>query len=367
VDSKTMPQRDFYGPAAGASLRDGLRGLRRRAVRAGLVAAAEFDVWPRIRAMAANSLSVLLYHRIADPQAPDFFGLAANVSATRRGFAEQLEYLKRHYRVISLDHCIDWAAGKAALPRNAVLITFDDGYRDNLSNALPELAERHMNAVLFVATGYVAGARVFFWDWAADAFRRTQMTSAELPILGRRQWRTGSEQQRVAHEWVDAAKRLPERERLDNLQRLSVCLQVPGMGRAPAGVHLDWEEIRQLANGGFAIGAHSVTHPMLNRTRPDEAEWEMRTSRQEIEQQLSRPVTSFAYPFGGPGEFDPSHEQLLRRVGFAVGFRSTGGISFARDAQRRPFAIRRISVGLRDDLPRFAARVAGTSRLTGHA
>src|SRR4051794_18420003 len=177
------------------------QNVKRRVVRAGLVAAAQLELWPRINRLIPNSLSVLLYHRIGDPLAADFFGLTNNVSATHRGFAEQLDYLQRYYTVVGLQDCIAWATTNAPLPRNAVLITFDDGYADSLTTALPELAQRWMRAILFIATAYVGGARVYFWDWVAEAFHRTEVTTADLPLLGARQWRNGTEQRGVAIQW----------------------------------------------------------------------------------------------------------------------------------------------------------------------
>ncbi len=152
------------------------RGLLRAASRAGLLNAAARVAGPR--------LTVLAYHRIADVSDPGFDTYVSNVSASPRAFRAQLDHVRRHFDVIDLERLLAWLEGSADLPRRSLLVTFDDGYRDNFEHAYPALRERGLPAVLFVTTGFVDSGRALYWDRLARGFHRTRRSS--LPVVANR-------------------------------------------------------------------------------------------------------------------------------------------------------------------------------------
>jgi hypothetical protein len=95
-----------------------------------------------------DRLTVLAYHRIADGWDPDLAGYRPNVSASAGGFAEQLDWIGPRFTVVSLGDVLAWLDGAATLPRRPTLITFDDGYLDNLEAAAPLLAAELAASVL---------------------------------------------------------------------------------------------------------------------------------------------------------------------------------------------------------------------------
>jgi peptidoglycan/xylan/chitin deacetylase (PgdA/CDA1 family) len=345
-----------------ALMKQAAKGLRRGAIRGVLRGALATGLWRIARTVVPEGVGVLLYHRIADARDPAFYGFADNVSATRAGFARQLDYLARSHNVIDLASFEAWLVEKQPLPKNSVLITFDDGYADNVEHALPELAARGMPAVLFLATGFVGDKRSFFWDAVAEAFATAPRTAADLPLLGTRLLSTALERMQAAREWIAAAKRLPSSELRSALGRLASALDRHLDPRPPRKTHATWSEIGQLAEGGFTICPHTVHHPILSRIAITAAEQEILASRQEIEERLGYRSRTFAYPNGLEPDFGVEHEELLRKHGFVAAFRSNGGNCFAAEARARPYAIRRICVTHKDDLPRFAAKLAGISR-----
>lgn len=320
-------------------------------------------VGPRTRSLLPKNLVVLAYHRIDDPRRPNFYGSPANVSATRQAFSEQLDLLAEQYTVVGIDDVIAWRRGLIDLPGNPVLITFDDGYRDNFTNALPELTARGLPAVLFVCTGYVDGIVCFWWDWVADAFARTTRQRGALPLLGCRAWQNAEERSRLSTSWVQLAKRLPQKTLRRCLFDLATAIGEKLPECAPEDARLTWDELKVMTEQGFTLGAHTVRHPNVNRISPERAKLEITTSRAIIEQRLGIHADCFAYPFGGEDDFSECHENILEQQGFALGFRLDGGITFVREVQRRPFAVRRVCITQKDTLPRFAAKVAGASRL----
>ncbi len=337
-----------------------VRTLLRNAAQRTLRTAAKLNIPARIQRCLPANVSVLVYHRIADPSEPDFYGFADVVSATRGEFSRQLDYLRANCNVVGLDTIAACQRGDAELPPNAVLITFDDGYRDNLTAAAPELQMRNMPAVLFLTTGFADGTLCFSWDWIAEAFKTTAVRNACLPLLGNRAWHSARERAFIAAEWIAAGKRLDHCQFRRQIFALSKVLDVAPARPAPRHVRLDWAEVHKLAASGFAIGAHTATHPILSRISPERSEREIAVSCEAIKRQLGAAVKCFAYP---NGLFAEDHEAMVARQGLQLGFRAEGGIAFAREIRRRPFAIRRIGIGLKDDIPRFAAKVMGVTRL----
>jgi peptidoglycan/xylan/chitin deacetylase (PgdA/CDA1 family) len=340
------------------------RRLAKRVVAGGLSLAAWLGAWPVLRTLARDSLSILLYHRIGDPAAPRFFGLASNVSATPAAFARQLDHLARHYNVIDLATCLAWLREERQLPPRAVMITFDDGYRDILSVALPELAARRLPATLFLATDYVADARPLFWDLVAEAMRRTTLVAAELPLIGARDWSAGRPaRDAVADAFVQRALALSPEARTAAVAALGVQLAVDLPERPPPRTFVDWQDVRELERGGVTVCPHTMSHPALVTLSDAAAEHEIAGSAAQIAERLAAPRPAFAYPYGRSTDFGARDEALLARLGFAAAFRSNGGLNLAREARARPFALRRAAVFLHHDMTRFTALAAGASRL----
>jgi len=158
-------------------------------------------------------LTVLAYHRVADHQAPGFDTYRRNVSAAPEEFSRQMDYVAEHFHPVSLGRVAAALDGGPGLPRRALLVTFDDGYRDNLQAAWPILQARGIPMTLFLATDFVGGACAFPWDFAAWCFQYTARGAADLPVVGERMWATGEERERVLGSWLETLKRLPDAQR----------------------------------------------------------------------------------------------------------------------------------------------------------
>jgi peptidoglycan/xylan/chitin deacetylase (PgdA/CDA1 family) len=318
---------------------------------------------PRVLGAWPSSLAVLVYHRIDDPARPGFFGDASNVSASPERFAEQMDYVARHFDPVALEDVEAAAAGQGRLPRRAVLVTFDDGYRDVLTQALPALRARSVPATLFVATGFMGDARCFAWDGVVEMVRATRVQAAGLPWLGDRPLRTREDRASVCLDWIGEAKRHPHAAMEVALDDLAAALGVERPVVPSPGSHLTWDEIRTLRRAGVAIGAHTVTHPIMSRVPLSLARREIVDSRQRIETELGERIGSFAFPNGRSVDFSAEHEAILREEGFALGFGTRPGPTSRAEIRQRPFAVRRTCVTAKDDVARLAFKIAGLSRL----
>jgi peptidoglycan/xylan/chitin deacetylase (PgdA/CDA1 family) len=230
---------------------------------------------------------VLAYHRVATPES-DRWRLA--VSPER--FAEHIEVINDGFRPCSLAQ-LTAALEHGTKLRKAVVVTFDDGYRDNLLEAKPLLERHGVPATVFVVTGYTDTNGPFWWDGLELLARHAGWTREELEAT----WRG-----------LRVLPHAARREQVDGMLRES--------GLEPDGepTALTADEIRTLADGGLVeVGSHTVTHPSLTALTPGEQLQEITGSREFLERLLERPVESFSYPHG---EFDRTTVECVRKAGF---------------------------------------------------
>jgi peptidoglycan/xylan/chitin deacetylase (PgdA/CDA1 family) len=268
---------------------------------------------------------ILTYHRIAD-EPVDFFRLA--VSPTR--FEEQLEILRRTRHPLPLAQFVrDLVSG--TLPPNAVALTLDDGYLDNLEAGKPRLAAADVPATVFLATGFVDRPERFWWDELASLILLTRSPrSFELTVRGESmQFDFGIEPagredgtMRAAlltrrHEAVwrlrQALRLLEDEERRAIMSKIrSVFARhdcSSGLSRAMTS-----EEVRALvADGLVTVGAHTITHPVLTEIGAAACYREISGSKLACEAIIGESVASFAYPYG---DFDGRAREAVKTAGF---------------------------------------------------
>jgi peptidoglycan/xylan/chitin deacetylase (PgdA/CDA1 family) len=219
-------------------------------------------------------LRVLMYHKVND--------LPGNPLSVPVGvFDEQMAQLRElGYTVVALRDVVDYYAKASELPPRSVLITFDDGYRDNLEHAAPVLERYGYPAVLFVPIAY-----------------------------------------------LDDALPLPHEERL--------------AARGVVNSTLDWGELAELEAAGVRIESHGISHRALADLALDEAAREIVLSKLRLEDRLGRPVRSFAYVKGSEAHYKPVHLSLLRQAGYDVAFTSVSG---SNDRDTDPLRLHRYNV-----------------------
>jgi peptidoglycan/xylan/chitin deacetylase (PgdA/CDA1 family) len=321
-----------------------------------------FDV---MHALWPPRLTVLAYHRIADPQSPNFDTFKPNVSATPADFAAQMDFVHRYFKVISSGEVSSWLKSKKPLPANAALVTFDDGYRDNFEHALPVLRERNLPALIFLATDHIDSDSPFDWDLVAYCFRHTRQSEVDLPLGGRKHWHSEESRSAVMVSWLNALKQLPDEEKREAVGRLPDVLQVTVPDDAFLGLHLSWDQVRRLVAAGVDMGAHTKSHPILTRIPLAQARAEIVESKTRIEAEIEQTVTAFAYPNGLPNDFNSAIENMVQQVGYEAAFTLVPGPTLMATVRRSPMTIRRTFISHKDDLSRFAAKVMGVPRLLG--
>jgi len=205
-----------------------------------------------------RTLRVLMYHKVNDVDGNP-------VTVAPALFDEQMAQLRElGYTAVSLEDVLAHYLERVPLPPGAVLITFDDGYLDNLENALPILERHGYPAVLFVPIGF-----------------------------------------------LDERRPLPHDEHL--------------AARGIVNRTLGWGQLAELESSGVRVESHGIGHRPLADLEVDEAAREIALSKLRLEERLGRPVRAFAYVKGSEAHYRPVHLSLLKQAGYDLAFTSISG------------------------------------------
>jgi peptidoglycan/xylan/chitin deacetylase (PgdA/CDA1 family) len=296
------------------------------------------------------SLRVLFYHRVGDPLAEQVDLNPDLIAATPTAFERQIRHLVRAYHPIDAMELLAALDGRHTLPPRAVLITFDDGYRDFRDVAWPILKHYQVPAIQFIPTAYVDDPeRVFWWDAVWQILSRTDKAHVSFADGGTLP--LGSQEACLAA-WNSLARWLKS---LSPVRRSSAVAQLGfklGVQPRSTRVVLGWRELRQLAADGLAIGGHSRTHELLDQLDPAELESEVRGCRDDLNRELDRTPPLFAYP---NGNFSTAVCGAVATAGYRAAFTTLPGLNSSWTSE--PFAIRR--EGCRISLLRFAVKLLG--------
>lgn len=295
--------------------------------------------WFLQRLGAWRGLLVLNYHRIGNPACTpwdhDLW------SATTEEFDWQISYLKQHFDLIGPS---DLEYAKAHPRGRHVMISFDDGYRDNYEAAFPVLKSHGVPATFFLATGFLDEPHISWWDEIAWMIRTTTRDFLDGsgwlkdPILI-----DHLDPQVTIRKLLKIYKSLQNDRTSEFLQWLS---EETGNGRCPTRLAINqwmtWDMVREMRNLGMHFGAHTVNHPILTRIPVEKQLWEITQSRKRLEEELGEPVKIFSYPVGGPISCNTETLECLHREGFEWAFRY--GIGFRSDPFASPLQIPRLAV-----------------------
>jgi len=297
-------------------------------------------VLERLRFLAPrrwNGLVALNYHRIGDCAGSPFDRKLW--SATVDEFDRQVAFLRDHFDVV---HLKDVAALQRRGRNRHVLITFDDGYRDNYELAFPVLRRHGVPAAFFVATGFLDAPRVPWWDEIAWMVRRSGRGSLPSCAYLPAPVDLGPDRERAIEHLLRIYKGLPSRHTGAYLDWLA---DGTGSGRCDESgsrLWMSWEMVREMHAAGMAVGGHTANHAVLARMDRAGQESEITTCARRIREQLGEPMRWFAYPVGGLDAFNEQTRAVLSTAGVELAFSYYGGCR--RYDAWDPLDVRRIGV-----------------------
>ena len=288
-----------------------------------------------------DHLLVLTYHRVSpDVPWPDA------LVVTPDQFEQQVNYVKRHFRLLSGREVAEIIRSRTSFPVRSCLITFDDGWKDNYTHAFPVLQAYQAPAVIFLATGYIGTNKRFWHDRLTQLLHGVpfgeKSASAVLENLATISMEQMAQavgevphqlRQSVIAEITEAWKLIEESaveqklQQLETLQGQSATMVSPTM--------LSWEDVKAMAAGGVEFGSHTVSHALLDRLTATQLKTELLVSKETLEFHLGTPVEFVAYP---NGNYNEAVIKASQDCGYVGGFTCEVGSNCDSDP---PFTLKR--------------------------
>lgn len=301
-------------------------------------------------------LMVINYHRIGNSTMTD---LDPGVFSTdSNGLDSHIKALRRRFTFISPSEALDVVEMRVTPKEPLLLLTFDDGYRDNLTQAYPVLESNGLKAIFFVVTSYLESPQVPWWDRLARLVRaiaaRNSSTTVAMPdnrkleitpfnlqhsirqVLACFKTCNPSEQQKFEIVLIKlAGTDSPEIRTTDYPGKDSV-------GISDSDLMMTWGDVKTLHSAGMTIGAHSHTHRILSSLDKASQHDEIRSSKRILENHLNSQIDFLAFPDGKRETFNSETMREAQDAGFRAAFSFYGGTNLAGNI--RPFDIRRSSI-----------------------
>lgn len=289
-----------------------------------------------------NQVRVLTYHQIEDAHA----------------FEQQMDFLAQNCYVASMIELIDACQGHSILPPKSVVITFDDAYRNFEECAWPILKSHSFSTSMFVPTAFPGNKeRIFWWDKLEYAFYQTRNCDPLQTPVGRLPLGTGDQRKHAFKRLRKYVKSLQHSQALvfvDQIcERLNCALPPPKV--------LSWDDLRRLAREGVTLGAHTQTHPLMNRISIQEACDEVVGSRKDLQREIGITYPIFAYP---DGQYTKEVVQGVKDAGFYLAFTTQRGTNNLSNADH--FRMRRNNIGRQATQPILRTRLLQASVYLDH-
>lgn len=306
----------------------------------------------------ARGALILVYHRVSDSRLDPW-----SLSVSPGHFAEHLAVLRRSFHPVSLQDVGRSIQNQENIIDRSIVLTFDDGYADNLYTALPLLERFAIPATIFITTGAIGAARDFWWDELAALLltahslpERLEITidgqnySWDIQAASRTDefeysnWRAGQTPPTARHSLYLQLWKLIHGLSVEGQQEVLSTLRA-WAGTSSSGPMyriLDETEVGKLARSAtIEIGAHTVHHVSLASLACEAQRGEISGSKAHLENIVNRPVKSFSYPFGKQQDYQPQTIALVQEAGFSVACSNESGVV---SAKADPFQLPRVHI-----------------------
>ena len=261
-----------------------------------------------------DGVAVLMYHGVCDdaPMPP-----AINFHLEPEIFERQMRVLKSRYRVVPLSD-VTRALSQGKRLEKAVVLTFDDGYRNNALRVAPILKRMGLPFTVFVATSYVDTGRwmplnEIYWMWSMGELGSEEMAALRKQVRGR--------------PWQEV------RQAVDAVRNRR---QTPATTAAEESfAMLNWDEIHRMAADGVGFGSHTHSHCNMAVESSERQTSELLASRELLEKHLEHPVRSFAYPYGRAEHMSEVSRRNVIKAGYECAISGEYGLVTSRSDRFR--------------------------------
>ena len=284
---------------------------------------------------------VLQYHSISPKQSPFASYINTTLSIEPDAFDRQMRFISRHYRVMKMDEIFSYLSKRDQDhdPRRRVVITFDDGYRDNYLYAYPILKKYNLPATFYLTVDCIENRAPLWTALLNSLVTKGRSNHLEVPSLGR-VYLTRTEKNRM--ESVKDIKHLilpmSRKQREQTISEIKVASKATPQ-KGDDELMLSMEEVKEMSRNGMVFGSHTLSHPSLPYVPREEAWIEISQSKETLERDLGTPVVHFSYP--NPGNkinLNSDIKQMVKEAGYLSAATSINGYV---DHGGDPFELRR--------------------------
>lgn len=300
-----------------------------------------------------KNIIVLMYHGVV----PDSCDTVSYLHIKESEFRKQMLHLKKYYNVIPINKIIDRLNSSSFNSMSEVVITFDDGYRNNFTYAYPILRELDLPASIFLTSGYIDTDRLFWWDKVQYAVERTRREELDLTPYGLAAYdlrnRSIPSRDRIVRDIADGLKEKQPVE-IERITEWILKEYAPDLAETDLFRPLITTQIKTMLEGGLiTFGSHTHNHKILTTISLHEAEEEIVTSRDYLERITGRRPVHFCYP---NGNYNNEIINLLKKLGYSTGFTDIDWFCGSNTSQ---FEIPRFPIGRTDSIENYSARLSG--------
>ncbi|HED32872.1 MAG TPA: hypothetical protein ENJ08_01460 [Gammaproteobacteria bacterium] len=289
-----------------------------------------------------KDLRVLAYHRICDPEQWHDNDISL-VSASNEEFDWQVQYVKKHYDLISFEDLNDILNNKVDKPKRPVIITFDDGFSDNYFNAYPVLKEHSAKATFFVSADYIGTDKQYWFNKIYRSFINPQNTKVSIKNLNINIDFSNAEstRRRQIYTVIEALKKCPNHERLEYIEYIAQKYPERELDDR-LSVPMTWDQLREMNGHNMEIGSHTTTHPVLSKLSDVDLKDEIHGSKKIIEEELNTTVSTIAYPVGMSFAYNDAVVSEVKAANYTFGASYIAGTNYL--SELKPYDLRRIHV-----------------------
>jgi peptidoglycan/xylan/chitin deacetylase (PgdA/CDA1 family) len=326
-------------------------------------------LYASLRALGVYALSqwrhrkqavILCYHGVVQGGEDNYSNRNAVTAET---FERQMAYVARHYHVLPLPELVRRLIAKEPLPDYALALTFDDGFRNNVTVAAPILEKYKLPATVFLTTAFIDSEKLGLWtervDWLLQCADKPAVT-VEIDGNARELTLSTARDRIIASDVIRAhLKALSPKERESSIMQLAEKI---GATRRIDGqleeryAFMTWKEARGLLTKRITLGSHTHTHAIMSTLSLAEAHFELSMSQKLIEAELDGKCELFCYPNGGPRDFTTRDKELLHKLGYAAAVTLIPGFN---DHRTDRYELRRFNIVRSNDFNFFLAKLSG--------
>lgn len=267
-----------------------------------------------MRRIHRNRLTILMFHGFTDKEHTGLEN-AQHKHLHVKTFDTFLGHLAKHYHPISMDEAVRHLNNGTRLPKNSVVLTFDDGFLSNYKLAYPRLQKWGIPGLIYLATEFVDEKKPIWVDRVDHALGQSGKSVQDLNAAKKHL-------KRLPQDTIEMA--VSELEEQCGGTRLD--LKAPGVSEIYRP--LEWSQVREMQDSGLiTFGAHTHTHKIIGRCTEKTIRQEVLQSKEIIEKETGRPCTHFCYPNGGADDYTPRSETILQETGFQSSVLALGGLN----------------------------------------